>query len=198
MTLLNQLSLKRQRIKFDCPIYGEEEQITAHYCHVIEDAFRRLTEATTLLAKEGQVRELNGKLLSVQDAFDNFIKMQEAKVALERKEYYKAIDQLADKLEVQSKSLVAAKQVMDNLAERLQRLYDADSTPIREDISSIETEAELKRVCQIKFLRYELAKTIEIFEQLQSERNDCFYTLSTVRKNEPRLVLIHKKIGKSV
>lgn len=77
---------------------------------------------------------------------------------------------------------------MDNLSTRLQQLYDADSTPIREDISSIETEAELKRVCQIKFLRYELSKTIEIFEQLQSERNDVFYTMTTVRKNEPRLV----------
>jgi hypothetical protein len=31
--------------------------------------------------------------------------MQESKVALERKEYYKAIDQLADKLEIQSKSV---------------------------------------------------------------------------------------------
>lgn len=31
--------------------------------------------------------------------------MQEAKVALEKKEYYAAIDQLADKLEIQSKSV---------------------------------------------------------------------------------------------
>lgn len=103
--LLNQLAIPHQRIRFDCSLYNEEEQISAQYSHVIEDAFRRLTEATTLLAKENKVTEINGKLLSVQEAFDNFIKLQEAKVALERKEYYKAIDQLADKLEVQSKSV---------------------------------------------------------------------------------------------
>lgn len=82
--------------------------------------------------------------------------------------------------------LVAAKQVMDNLSNRLQQLLDSDPTPIREDFSTIDSETELKRVCQVKFLRYELAKTIEIFEQLQAERNDVFYTMTTVRKNEPR------------
>ncbi|KAI6171559.1 SWIRM domain-containing protein [Aphelenchoides bicaudatus] len=186
ITLLNQVPLTRKRIKFDCPIYNnDEEPFSAKYCTVIESAFRRLAEATTMLARENKVHEIDGKPLSVQDAFDHFVKMQETRVAVERKEFYSAIDQLAGKLEIQSKSLVAAKQVMDNLSNRLQQLLDADPTPIREDFSLIETEAELKRVCQIKFIRYELAKTIEIFEQLQAERSDVFYTMNTVRKTEP-------------
>lgn len=82
--------------------------------------------------------------------------------------------------------LVAAKQVMDNLSARLQALLDSSSAPIREDLALVETEQELKHVCKIKFLRYELSKTIEIFEQLQAERNDVFYTMSTVRTTEPR------------
>jgi hypothetical protein len=74
MTLLNQLEVPHHSIKFDCPIYGDEEQIGQNYCQVIEDAFRRLTEATVLLAREGKVSEIDGKPLSVQDAFDYFIK----------------------------------------------------------------------------------------------------------------------------
>jgi hypothetical protein len=74
MTLLNQLPLIRKRLQFDCPLYNEEELFPQQYCHVIENAFRKLTEATTLLAREGKVQEIAGKPLSVQNAFEHFIK----------------------------------------------------------------------------------------------------------------------------
>jgi hypothetical protein len=74
MTLLNQVPVARKRIKYECPLYDDEGQIPAQYCRVIEEAFRKLTEATALLSRENKIHEVGGRLLSVQDTFDNFIK----------------------------------------------------------------------------------------------------------------------------
>lgn len=74
MTLLNQVPVAYKRLQFDCPIYREEEQLPIQYCRVVEDAFRKLTEATTVLARENKIHEIGGKALSVQGAFEHFIK----------------------------------------------------------------------------------------------------------------------------
>ncbi|KAI6231328.1 SWIRM domain-containing protein [Aphelenchoides besseyi] len=185
ITLLKQTSAVHRRIDFDCSLYDDDGQLPFEYCELMAETFRRLSEAVILLSKENKVHEINGRPLSIQDTYDHFILLQEANVALQRREYYATIDELSDTLEKQSKALILTKDIMDTIATRLQEMYDSDPTPIREDFSLIETEAELQRVAAIKSLRYELSEACSIYDRLQVELTDIQHTMSTVRMKEP-------------
>ncbi|KAI6179940.1 SWIRM domain-containing protein [Aphelenchoides besseyi] len=185
ITLLKQMPALTRPISFKCPLYDDDGQLPPEYCELMAKTFRLLSEAVIVLSKENKVHEINGRPLSIQDTYDHFILLQEANVAVLRREYYATIDNLADTLEKQSKALILTKDIMDTIATRLQEMYDSDPTPIREDFSLIETEAELQRVAAIKSLRYELSEACSIYDRLQIELNDIQHTMSTVRTKEP-------------
>lgn len=75
--LLSQLEIPKQLVRLVCPLSDiNGRPVPVEYTRVIEEAFRKLTEAAILVAKDIEISPpTDGRTFSVQDVYEELIKL---------------------------------------------------------------------------------------------------------------------------
>ncbi|XP_030850350.1 lysine-specific histone demethylase 1A [Strongylocentrotus purpuratus] len=109
MTIISkQVNMELAKVKQKCPLFesGGQTQIPKDKDEMVEREFNRLLEATSYLSHQLDFNYLNGKPVSLGEALELVIKLQEKQVKEKKGDYLRNIILLQDELkQVQSKIL---------------------------------------------------------------------------------------------
>lgn len=179
-TLSKQIDMELHRIRQKCPLYQSNGlTVDKDKDEMVEREFNRLLEATSYLSHQLDFNYAGNKPVSLGQALEWVIKLQEKHVKEKQIQHLKAVIALQEKLMVNQKALVSIKEHMKELKEKVK------------ECAAIE-----KRDVQMEFAyrsgMRDLHSCTKEWEQLQEQAKEIEEKLKELESSPPRSVLINK------
>lgn len=177
-TLSKQIDMELHRIRQKCPLYQSTGvTVDKDKDEMVEREFNRLLEATSYLSHQLDFNYAGNKPVSLGQALEWVIKLQEKHVKEKQIEHLKAVIALQEKLETNQKLLVGIKEHMRELNAKVK-----------------EFAAMEKRDIQVEFayrsgLR-DLNALAKEWDQLQEQAKEIEEKLKELESTPPRLVSV--------
>lgn len=177
-TLSKQIDMELHRIRQKCPLYQSTGvTVDKDKDEMVEREFNRLLEATSYLSHQLDFNYAGNKPVSLGQALEWVIKLQEKHVKEKQIEHLKAVIALQEKLETNQKLLVGIKEHMRELNGKVK-----------------EFAAMEKRDIQVEFayrsgLR-DLNALAKEWDQLQEQAKEIEEKLKELESTPPRLVSV--------
>lgn len=179
-TLSKQIDMELHRIRQKCPLYQSTGvTVDKDKDEMVEREFNRLLEATSYLSHQLDFNYAGNKPVSLGQALEWVIKLQEKHVKEKQIQHLKAVIALQEKLKTNQKLLVGIKDHMKELNAKVK-----------------EFAAMEKRDVQVEFayrsgLR-DLNALAKEWDQLQEQAKEIEEKLKELESSPPRLVFIGK------
>ncbi|CAL8103915.1 unnamed protein product [Orchesella dallaii] len=178
--LSKQIKMELHKIKQKCPLYESSgSTVPKEKDEKIEREFNRLLEATSYISHQVDFNYVNNKPVSLGEALEWVIKLQEKQVKEEQVKYLNEIHALAQtQQEVVAKMLVK-KQHIETLHSQIEDLEDANRKDVTKDFATRATAIELNEaIDEYEKLEAELKKLDSKLEAKEREEHEEVY-LST-------------------
>ncbi|GAB6032502.1 Lysine-specific histone demethylase 1A [Chamberlinius hualienensis] len=128
-----QISMELQKIRQRCPLYesnGSTVSVPKEKDEMVEREFNRLLEATCYLSHNLDFNYVNNKAVSLGQALEWVIKLQEKHVKEKQIQHLKAIIELQDKLKVNQNKMLDSRESVAELQKQYKEL--CESRPSRD------------------------------------------------------------------
>lgn len=175
-TLSKQIDMELHRIRQKCPLYQSSGvTVDKDKDEMVEREFNRLLEATSYLSHQLDFNYAGNKPVSLGQALEWVIKLQEKHVKEKQIQHLKAVISLQEKLKTNQKMLVGIKEHMREVKEKVK------------EFAAVE-----KRNVHIEFayrsgLR-DLRTYTKQWDQLQEQAKEIEEKLKDLESSPPRLV----------
>lgn len=175
-TLSKQIDMELHRIRQKCPLYQSSGvTVDKDKDEMVEREFNRLLEATSYLSHQLDFNYAGNKPVSLGQALEWVIKLQEKHVKEKQIQHLKAVISLQEKLKTNQKMLVGIKEHMQEVSEKVK-----------------EFAAMEKRDIQVEFAYRSGLKDLNVYakewDQLQEQAKEIEEKLKDLESSPPRLV----------
>jgi lysine-specific histone demethylase 1 len=120
-----QINMQLHKIKQKCPLYESNgNTVPKDKDEMVEREFNRLLEATSYLSHTLDFNSLNGKSVSLGQALEWVIQLQEKSVKEKQIQHWKAISDLQEKLKSNLTRMLALKERVESLSKLHRELMD--------------------------------------------------------------------------
>lgn len=136
MTIISkQILMELAKVKQKCPLFesGGQTQIAKEKDEMVEREFNRLLEATSYMSHQLDLNFLSGKPVSLGEALELIIKLQEKQVKETKLEYLKSISKLQEKLKANQIQML---ELQEKIKELHKQLKEAEDQKVAKDITS--------------------------------------------------------------
>ncbi|XP_071819441.1 lysine-specific histone demethylase 1A-like [Apostichopus japonicus] len=136
MTIISkQILMELAKVKQKCPLFesGGQTQIAKEKDEMVEREFNRLLEATSYMSHQLDLNFLSGKPVSLGEALELIIKLQEKQVKETKLEYLKSISKLQEKVKSNHTQMV---ELQEKIKELHKQLKEAEDQKVAKDITS--------------------------------------------------------------
>lgn len=173
-TLSKQIDMELHRIRQKCPLYQSNgATVDKDKDEMVEREFNRLLEATSYLSHQLDFNYAGNKPVSLGQALEWVIKLQEKHVKEKQIEHLKAVITLQEKLKINQKLLVGVKEQMLESNAKVKELLGID-----------------KRDVQLEFAYRSAVKDLNAYskqwEQLQEQAKEIEEKLQELDASPPR------------
>lgn len=143
--IAKQINMQLCKIKQKCPLYESNgETLLKEKDEMIEREFNRLLEATGYLSHTLDLNSINGKPLSLGQALEFIIQLQEKNIKEKQIAHLKAIQELMEKLKDNQLCLIDVKDRIEQYHKRYKEVSDIFPRDITQEYILRETLWELK------------------------------------------------------
>uniref|UniRef100_A0A914BWE4 SWIRM domain-containing protein n=1 Tax=Acrobeloides nanus TaxID=290746 RepID=A0A914BWE4_9BILA len=189
ITLAKQLPVHLSKINSRCPIYDfNGKLVDPRKDEMIQKAFNKLLETCGYIANELNVTEVNGRKISLGEAYDHLLNQQEYRIQKKRLNYWKTMQDLYTKLQQKHKELIICKKAVDSAFQELSKTEDLSL--LNAELSSLDSNEDFKLALKLKCLRSDLVEAIKLYETCESERKK----LDTALKDQVYMNTTDKRI----
>lgn len=173
-TLSKQIDMELHRIRQKCPLYQSSGiTVDKDKDEMVEREFNRLLEATSYLSHQLDFNYAGNKPVSLGQALEWVIKLQEKHVKEKQILHLKSVIALQEKLKVNQQNLISVKQ---NMEEAQQKYKDLESLEHRD----IELEFAYRSACR------DLNAYAQEWDQLQEQTKEIENKLRDLENSPPR------------
>lgn len=131
-TLSKQIDMELHRIRQKCPLYQSSgATVDKDKDEMVEREFNRLLEATSYLSHQLDFNYAGNKPVSLGQALEWVIKLQEKHVKEKQIQHLKAVIALQEKLKVNQKQLVSIKEHMADTHEKIKEWENVEKRDIQ-------------------------------------------------------------------
>lgn len=165
--LAKQLNLELKKIKSQCPLYGADGRlINKSKDEIMEKEFNRILECTSFLSHVLDFNYADNTPVSLGQALEWIIKLQEKKIKIKKVGYLTNIKQIQSEIIANEESIAEINKEVTDLKEELKKLQNEPSGSDEE--KRIDREFDMReRVKELNKRRIkkdELMKTNEVLE----------------------------------
>lgn len=148
MTVLSkQINMELHRIKQKCPLYESNgNTVPKDKDEMVEREFNRLLEATSFLSHRLDCNFVHGKPVSLGQALECVIKLQEKFVKEKQIEHWKSVLELQEKLKVNQQNMLETKERVASLHKELAAAKT--SRNVTEEFAHRDKQRELMLTCK--------------------------------------------------
>lgn len=175
-TLSKQIDMELHRIRQKCPLYQSSgATVDKDKDEMVEREFNRLLEATSYLSHQLDFNYAGNKPVSLGQALEWVIKLQEKHVKEKQIQHLKSVIALQEKLKVNQSKLVSVKEHMMDVKEKVD-----------------EWAAVEKRDIQVEFAYRSGIRDLNVYakewDQLQEQAKEIEQKLKDLENSPPRYV----------
>lgn len=135
-TLSKQIDMELHRIRQKCPLYHSSGvTVDKDKDEMVEREFNRLLEATSYLSHQLDFNYAGNKPVSLGQALEWVIKLQEKHVKEKQIQHLKSVIALQEKLKTNQNNLISVKEHMNELNEKIKELAALDKRSIEEEFA---------------------------------------------------------------
>lgn len=165
-TLSKQIDMELHRIRQKCPLYHSSgTTVDKDKDEMVEREFNRLLEATSYLSHQLDFNYAGNKPVSLGQALEWVIKLQEKHVKEKQIEHLKSVIALQEMLKTNQNSMIGVKEHMKALKEKIKELSKLDKRSVDAEFAYRSSIYDIKQ-CEKKFYQYQ-AQAKEIEEKLK-------------------------------
>lgn len=174
-TLSKQIDMELHRIRQKCPLYESNgETVDKDKDEMVEREFNRLLEATSYLSHQLDFNYAGNKPVSLGQALEWVIKLQEKHVKEKQTQHLKSVIALQEKLKTNQMRTAA---LMDHMAEASQIYKEMSNSTEKRD-----TKAEFAVRSQLR----DLHNCVQEWDLLQEQKKEIEEKLQELENSPPR------------
>ncbi|EYC23214.1 hypothetical protein Y032_0015g2527 [Ancylostoma ceylanicum] len=187
VTMMRQTQCTPVRITPDCPIYDEYGKLVdQRKDELVAEAFKKIGDTASYIAHTLGVTEVNGKKLSIADAYNNILEMLELRMQRRRLKYWQIYEEILEKMKQVQNEITLYKKSAVFLAEKLKS--SDGSIPHTLDPDS-RLEQDILRRCY----RRDLGEAIKRYDAARERFRNLETTLRNLKKQEPSEVYMNQR-----
>ncbi|KIH64178.1 amine oxidase [Ancylostoma duodenale] len=187
VTMMRQTQCTPVRITPDCPIYDEYGKLVdQRKDELVAEAFKKIGDTASYIAHTLGVTEINGKKLSIADAYNNILEMLELRMQRRRLKYWQIYEEILEKMKQVQNEITLYKKSAVFLAEKLKS--SDGSIPHTLDPDS-RLEQDILRRCY----RRDLGEAIKRYDAARERFRNLETTLRNLKKQEPSEVYMNQR-----
>ncbi|RWS12458.1 Lysine-specific histone demethylase 1A-like protein [Dinothrombium tinctorium] len=176
----NQINMQLNKIKQKCPLYESNgATVPKEKDEMVEREFNRLLEATGYLSHTVDFNSINGKPVSLGQALEWVIQLQEKHVKERQIQHWKAILKLQDKLKENQNLLLELKETIEKLASDIKELS--------------ETKRDITSEFELRFKTRDLNIACREWDQLIEQQNEIEEKLQELEASPPSDVYLSSR-----
>ncbi|XP_050674799.1 lysine-specific histone demethylase 1A isoform X2 [Leptidea sinapis] len=183
-TLAVQMNIDLHKIKQKCPLYeATGNQVPKHKDEMVEREFNRLLDATSYLSHQVDFNYYNDTPVSLGQALEWVIKLQQKNVKHKQIHHLKALITLQEKLKNNINT-------MSDIKELLSSLHAEKETLLAEKDKGATGDASILQEFNLRRLNRELNKLCNEYETLTKQNNSIEEKLNQLETNPPSSVYL--------
>ncbi|CAG9853971.1 unnamed protein product [Phyllotreta striolata] len=183
-TISKQIDMELHRIRQKCPLYQSNGvTVDKDKDEMVEREFNRLLEATSYLSHQLDFNYAGNKPVSLGQALEWVIKLQEKHVKEKKIQHLKSVTALQEKLKTNQQMLVNVKDKMKDIKKRVNEMAAMEKRNVDEQFAYASGLKDLKDLATQWDQLTEQAKEIEIkLEELENAKPSDVYLSSKDRQ----------------
>lgn len=123
--LSKQINMELHKIRQKCPLYESNgSTVPKDKDEMVEREFNRLLEATSYLSHQLDITDFMGKPISLGQALEWVIKLQEKDLKEKQVKYWKAIIHLQERLKVNQQRMISLREKIDETNKQYKKLLE--------------------------------------------------------------------------
>ncbi|KAF6205456.1 hypothetical protein GE061_019629 [Apolygus lucorum] len=172
--LSKQISMELQKIRQKCPLYDSAgKTIPKDKDEMVEREFNRLLEATSYLSHMLDFNYTGGKPVSLGQALEWVIKLQEKNVKEKQINHHKAVVNLQEKLTATLHQMTAVKQKVEELNKKYKTMQD------------VKGPRNIAQEFNLRYKMRDLQNACKEFDQLVEQQNEIEQKIADLENSPP-------------
>ncbi|KAK6024970.1 amine oxidase, partial [Ostertagia ostertagi] len=187
VTMMRQTQCTPIRIAPDCPIYDEYGKLVdQRKDELVAEAFKKIGDTASYIAHTLHVTEVNGKKLSLADAYNNILEMLELRMQRRRLKFWQIYEEILEKMKQVQNEMTLYKKSAAYLADKLRT---QDLTLLRSENADTRLEQDILRRCY----KRDLGEAIKRYDAARERFRNLETTLRNLKKQEPSEVYMNQR-----
>ncbi|VDM82127.1 unnamed protein product [Strongylus vulgaris] len=203
VTMMRQTQCTPVRITPDCPIYDEYGKLVdQRKDELVAEAFKKIGDTASYIAHTLGVTEVNGKKLSIADAYNDILdlvfpklqsihrlcnsRMLELRMQRRRLKYWQIYEEILEKMKQVQNEIILYKKSAEFLAEKLR---SSDGSIHHTLDSDSRLEQDILRRCY----KRDLGEAIKRYDAARERFRNLETTLRNLKKQEPSEVYMNQR-----
>ncbi|VDL75271.1 unnamed protein product [Nippostrongylus brasiliensis] len=185
VTMMRQTQCTPIRIAPDCPIYDEYGKLVdQRKDELVAEAFKKIGDTASYIAHTLNVTEVNGKTLSLADAYNNILEMLELRMQRRRLKFWQIYEQILEKMKQVQNEMTLYKKSAAFIADKLRTPSVSHSQN-----SDTRLEQDILRRCY----KRDLGEAIKRYDAARERFRNLESTLRNLKKQEPSEVYMNQR-----
>ncbi|XGW23206.1 hypothetical protein V3C99_005445 [Haemonchus contortus] len=187
VTMMRQTQCTPIRIAPDCPIYDEYGKLVdQRKDELVAEAFKKIGDTASYIAHTLHVTEVNGKKLSLADAYNNILEMLELRMQRRRLKFWQIYEEILEKMKQVQNEMTLYKKSAVYLADKLKT---QDTSLLRSENPDTRLEQDILRRCY----KRDLGEAIKRYDAARERFRNLETTLRNLKKQEPSEVYMNQR-----
>ncbi|KAJ1374123.1 hypothetical protein KIN20_036730 [Parelaphostrongylus tenuis] len=187
VTMMRQTQCTPLRVSQVCPVYDEYGKLVdQRKDELVAEAFKKIGDTAAYVVHQLKINEINGKKLSVADAYNNILDMLELRMQRRRLKFWQIYEDILEKMKQVQNEMALYKKSAAFLAEKIRTCgagmsYSTDSDE--------RLEADILRRCY----KRDLGEAIRLYDAARERLRNLDTTLRNLKKQEPSEVYMNQR-----
>ncbi|CAJ0592795.1 unnamed protein product [Cylicocyclus nassatus] len=187
VTMMRQTQCTPVRITPDCPIFDEYGKLVdQRKDELVAEAFKKIGDTASYIAHTLGVTEVNGKNLSIADAYNEILEMLELRMQRRRLKYWQIYEEILEKMKQVQYEITLYKKSAEFLAEKL-KSWDGSL------YHTLDSDSRLEQDILRRCYKRDLGEAIKRYDAARDRFRNLETTLRNLKKQEPSEVYMNQR-----